>query len=73
MTVQEPPRHVHFGLLVTGKTERTHLPKLFRRLTATGACHFTVVSKIEQLSPRTSAKKIEKLKIVGRGGGTPNS
>ncbi len=46
--------YFRFGLIVTGDTEKEHLPKLFRSLMATGICHFEVVRKIEQRSPKTS-------------------
>ena len=52
----ESPRcaYFRFGLIVTGDTEREHLPKLFKSLMATGICHFEVIRKTEQRSPRTS-------------------
>ena len=46
---------LHFGLIVTGETEQEHLPKLFRSLMAAGICHFEVIRKIEQRSPKTSS------------------
>lgn len=52
-----------FGLLVTGKGEAQFLGKLFRSLdeyTASaglGNCVFTILAKVEQLTPRTSAKR----------------
>jgi hypothetical protein len=33
----------HFGLIVTGRGELAHLPKLFNSLMATGICHFKVI------------------------------
>ena len=45
---------LHFGLIVTGDTEWEHLPKLFRSLMATRVCHFEVIRKIDQRSPKTS-------------------
>ncbi len=53
----ESPRcaYFRFGLIVTGDTEREHLPKLFRSLMATGVCHFEVIRKIEQRTPKTSS------------------
>ncbi len=57
--------YFHFGLLVTGKGEALHLPKLFKSLAATGICSIKVIRKIAQLSPRTSPK--QKLKMVGQG------
>lgn len=50
------------GLLVTGKTEEEHIPKLFRTLMELGICSFEVIRKVEQLDVRTSQKK---LKMVG--------
>jgi hypothetical protein len=55
----------HFGLIVTGKGEREHLPKLFNSLTATQICNFEVIRFIGQRAPITSAKR--KLKMVGEG------
>ena len=51
-----PPQwaYFRFGLIVTGETEQEHLPKLFKSLMATGICHFEVIRKTEQRSPRTS-------------------
>jgi hypothetical protein len=46
----------HFGLLVTGRGEEGFLQRLFRSLMERGNCHFEVIRKVEQLSPRTSAK-----------------
>jgi len=53
-----------FGLLVTGKTEEEHIPKLFRTVMALGICSFEVIRKVEQLGVRTSNKKP---KMVGSG------
>jgi hypothetical protein len=58
-----------FGLLVTGKTEEEHIPKLFRTLMELGICSFKVIRKVEQLGVRTSEKK---LKMVGTGKDIPN-
>ena len=52
-----------FGILVTGHTEKQHLPKLFRTLMATGICTFEVIGKIDQLSPITSTRRRDN--IVG--------
>jgi hypothetical protein len=54
-----------FGLLVTGKTEETHLNNLFKPLMELGNCSFEVIRKIEQLGVITSERKT--LKMVGRG------
>ena len=58
------------GLLVTGKTEEEHIPKLFKSLTKLGICYFEVIRKVEQLGVRTSQKK--QLKMVGTGKDLPN-
>ena len=62
MSVQDiastgPPQwaYFRFGLIVTGETERKHLPKLFKSLMATRVCHFEVIRKIGQRSPKTSS------------------
>ena len=60
----------NFGLIVTGKGEREHLPKLFRSLMATGICTFDVIKFIGQRRPITSAKR--KLKMVGEGKTIPD-
>ncbi|MBI1881852.1 MAG: DUF4276 family protein [Chloroflexi bacterium] len=60
----------HFGLIVTGKGERHHLPKLFRSLMATGICAFQVIQFIGQRGPITSQKRI--LKMVGSGKKIPD-
>jgi len=43
---------IHFGIIVTGKGEEQTLPELFRTLAATGMCHFTVIRRSSQRSPR---------------------
>ena len=60
----------HFGLIVTGKGEEEHLPKLFRSLAATGIGTFKVVSRIGQRNPITSPKEIARM--VGSGKIIPN-
>ena len=45
-----------FGLLVTGRGEEKFIHKLFRSLAASGRCHFEVIRRIEQRSPRTSRR-----------------
>lgn len=47
--------YFRFGLIVTGDTEKEHLPKLFKSLMTIGICHFEVLRKIEQRSPKTSS------------------
>jgi len=59
-----------FGLLVTGKTEEEHIPKLFRTLMELGICYFEVIRKVEQLGVRTSEKNLE---MVGSGKKIPNN
>jgi len=59
-----------FGLLVTGKTEEEHIPKLFRILMELGICYFEVIRKVEQLGVRTSEKNLE---MVGSGKKIPNN
>jgi hypothetical protein len=60
----------HFGLIVTGKGELAHLPKLFNSLMATGICYVEVIRYTGQRSPITSDKK--KLKMVGSGKTIPD-
>lgn len=60
----------HFGLIVTGKGERGHLPKLFQSLMTTGICTFKVISFIGQRGPITSKKR--KLEMVGSGKTIPD-
>ncbi len=50
---------VHVHLLVTGKAEEDHLPKLFSKLEATGVCHFAVERRIRQLSPRSEKRQLD--------------
>jgi hypothetical protein len=64
-TTNEPPCFFfHFGLIVTGKGERNHLPKLFKSLTKSRICTFQVIDFIGQRSPISDKKKLE---MVGRG------
>ena len=56
---------VRFGLLVTGKSEATFLPKFFRSVSETGRCSFKVIRRIGQRSPITSPRR--KLRMVGTG------
>jgi hypothetical protein len=60
-----PYYYFHFGLIVTGESEREHLPKLFKSLMETGICTFRVIRFTGQRSPITSAKR--KLAMVGSG------
>jgi hypothetical protein len=59
------PSFFHFGLIVTGKGEERHLPKLFRSLAATGLCTFRVIARVGQRDPITSPQTTAK--IVGKG------
>jgi len=68
--VVEPCRYFHFGLIVTGKSERAHLPKLFRALMTTGICTFQVIQFIGQRRPVTSIKR--KLAMIGSGKNIPD-
>jgi hypothetical protein len=58
-----PWKVYRFGLLVTGKGESLFLDRLFRSLcermaeTGRGVCEFRILAKVEQLTPRTSAKR----------------
>lgn len=63
--VGKPCHYFHFGLIVTGKSERVHLPKLFRSLMSTGICTFQVINFTGQRRPITSIKK--KIVMVGSG------
>lgn len=60
----------HFGLIVTGEGEYSHLPKLFNSLMATRMCSFEIIRRTGQRSPITSDKK--KLKMVGSGKTIPD-
>jgi hypothetical protein len=59
-----------FGLLVIGKTEEEHIPKLFKTLMELRICYFEVIRKVEQLGVRTSEKNLE---MVGSGKKIPNN
>jgi hypothetical protein len=61
----QPCDFIHFGLIVTGKGERAHLPKLFRSLEETSICTFEVIRYIGQRTPITSKKR--QLEMVGSG------
>ncbi len=69
-TESTPCYFFHFGLIVTGKGEREHLPKLFRSLRDTGTCSFKVIRFIGQRDPITSIRR--KLKMVGEGKTIPD-
>ena len=56
VTESQPYSFFYFRLIVTGKSEREHLPKLFRTLMATGICTFEVIRRVGQRSPRISEK-----------------
>lgn len=59
-----------FGLFVTGKGEEEFAPVLFRSLTESGDCTFTIRARVGQRSPITSEKRL--LKMVGEGKKIPN-
>jgi hypothetical protein len=59
-------KFIKFGLIVTGKGEREFLPKLFRDLTRTGHCSFSVIKMVRQLDPVTSPKR-RAARVVGSG------
>ena len=61
----------HFGLIVTGDTEREHLPKLFKSLKETGICKFEVIQTIGQRDPRTSSRPRRSLVVVGTNQSIP--
>ena len=65
-TDNEPPnwQFIHFGLIVTGKTEAKCLPDLFRLMSATGVCSFRVIRRISQRSPRSKKRQMQ---MIGRG------
>jgi hypothetical protein len=65
-----PCHYLHFGLIVTGKAERKHLPKLFKSLMEAGICHFKVVRFIGQRDPITSPRR--KLEMIGSGQKIPD-
>jgi hypothetical protein len=54
-----------FGLIVTGKAEQEHLPKLFSSLVATGICKFEVIRQIGQRSPIEASHR--RARMVGSG------
>lgn len=49
---------LRFKLIVTGDTERSHLPKLLRAVPAHAPCSFSVERKIGQLTPRGTKRKL---------------
>ena len=57
-----------FGLIVTGKTERQHLERLFKSLTRTGICNFKVIERVNQLGAITSPKRLAKRRKALRNG-----
>ncbi len=64
-TEHQPCYYFHIGLIVTGKGEQAHLPKLFQSLVETGICTFEVFRFVGQRGPITSKKK--KLEMIGSG------
>lgn len=61
----EPCYFLSVGLIVTGKGERDHIPKLFRSLLQTGICKFEVIRFTGQRSPIRS--ETVKARMVGTG------
>jgi hypothetical protein len=53
-----------FGLIVTGEAEERFLPKLFKAFPRRAPCHFEVIRRIGQRSPRSSGRQ---LAMVGSG------
>ena len=62
--------HIYFGLIVTGDSEKGHLPNLFKSLMSTGWCTFNVIGKVPQRRPITSEQ--EKLRMVRKGSIIPD-
>ncbi|MBF0477378.1 MAG: DUF4276 family protein [Deltaproteobacteria bacterium] len=62
--------YVKFGLIVTGKAEEEHLPKLFKSLTESRVCNFEVIRRVGQRSPVSSEKR--KLEMVMSGKQIPD-
>jgi hypothetical protein len=58
-----------FGFIVTGKTEKDHLPALFSSLTKRAGCSFQILRRTGQRSPLGPVKQ---LRIVRSGGIIPN-
>jgi hypothetical protein len=63
-------RFHHFGLIVTGETEATGLPDLFRPIMPSGKATFAVIRRLGQRSPIRSRKRV--LKTVGSGEDIPD-
>lgn len=63
-------RFLKFGLIVTGEGEAEFLPDFLRPLTSTRGCHFSVLRRIGQRSPRTSSKRT--LRVTGTLRRIPN-
>jgi hypothetical protein len=49
---------VRFGLIVTGQAEERFLPKLFKGLTRRAPCHFEVIRRIGQRTPRGAGRQL---------------
>ena len=63
-------RFSRFGLIVTGETEEACMADLFRLIAASGRCSFTVIRRVGQRSPITSARR--KQQMVGTGKTIPD-
>ncbi len=59
-----------FGLIVTGKGEQEFLPIFLSSLTKAGSCHFRVLRRVGQRSPRTAPWR--ELRVVGSSGRIPD-
>lgn len=55
---------VRFGLIVTGEAEERSLPRLFKALARRAPCHFEVIRRIGQRTPRGPRRQ---LAMVGSG------
>ncbi len=62
--------HIYFGLIVTGDSEKGHLPNLFKPLMSTHCCTFKIIGQVPQRSPITSERK--KLRKIGKGSLIPD-
>ncbi len=56
---------LHFGLIVTGRAEEQHLPKMFRSLMSSGACRFETIRFINQRPPLVLRRPEQAHEITG--------
>lgn len=66
-----PCTYFKFGLIVTGKTEHKHLPKLFKSLQESKICNFEYIGFVGQLSPK-KPKTNDNPQVVGTNKGIPD-